>query len=199
MKRIILAAVCAFMALSLSAQNDYKVAVFGTMTDGVTDNTATIQRAIDFISEKGGGTLTFNVGRYLTGALELKSNVTLKLGEGAVLVCSANIYSYHGRKALINAEGAENISIIGRGCIDGNSAALRANYEEQVEKGHIPASGVPALVSFSGCSNAKVEGIKVVNPAGMTFDGVSAEGVSVYDYAAGTCLTPEGKILRIQK
>lgn len=50
--------------------------MFGIKSDGVTLNTRSIQRAVDYISEQGGGRLIFYVGRYLTGSIELKSNVT---------------------------------------------------------------------------------------------------------------------------
>ena len=51
----------------LSAQESklYTATVFGIHSDGVTDNTTSIQKAIDYIHEKGGGTLVFYVGRYL--------------------------------------------------------------------------------------------------------------------------------------
>ena len=62
----------------LSAK-DYQVAMFGIKSDGVTLNTRSIQRAVDYISEQGGGRLIFYVGRYLTGSIELKSNVTIRI------------------------------------------------------------------------------------------------------------------------
>lgn len=65
----------------LSAK-DYQVAMFGIKSDGVTLNTRSIQRAVDYISEQGGGRLIFYVGRYLTGSIELKSNVTIRIEEG---------------------------------------------------------------------------------------------------------------------
>lgn len=63
----------------LSAK-DYQVAMFGIKSDGVTLNTRSIQRAVDYISEQGGGRLIF-MGRYLTGSIELKSNVTIRIEE----------------------------------------------------------------------------------------------------------------------
>ena len=60
----------------LSAK-DYQVAMFGIKSDGVTLNTGSIEGAVDFMSEQGGGRLIFYVGRYLTGSIELKSNVTI--------------------------------------------------------------------------------------------------------------------------
>ena len=49
-------------------------------------NTNSIQTGINYIHKEGGGVLVFNVGRYLTGSIELKSNVAIQLKEGAVLV-----------------------------------------------------------------------------------------------------------------
>ena len=72
----------------------YNASLFGIKSNGTTLNTTSIQKAIDFISETGGGTLRFYVGIYLTGTIELKSNVTILLEEGAILMGSTNIYDY---------------------------------------------------------------------------------------------------------
>jgi polygalacturonase len=85
---------------------DYNASLFGIKSDGITLNTQSIQKAIDFISEKGGGKLKFYVGRYLTGSVQLKSNVSIELNEGAVLVGTTSIYDYMGvnnLKALMMA------------------------------------------------------------------------------------------------
>ena len=69
---------------NLSAQETqpvYYASKFGIRSDGVTMNTRSIQFAIDWIAEQGGGTLRFWVGRYLTGSIHLKSNVTIELME----------------------------------------------------------------------------------------------------------------------
>ena len=79
----------------LSAK-DYQVAMYGIKSDGVTLNTRSIQRAVDYISEQGGGRLIFYVGRYLTGSIELKSNVTIRIEEGAVLVAVPSVYDFKG-------------------------------------------------------------------------------------------------------
>ena len=65
----------------------------------------------------------FTVGRYLTGSIHLKSNVTIHLGEGAVLVGSTNPYDYdmelNAWYGLILANKQDNIGITGKGVIDG--------------------------------------------------------------------------------
>ncbi|HNY58327.1 MAG TPA: glycoside hydrolase, partial [Bacteroidales bacterium] len=64
---------------------DYNASMFGAKSNGTTLNTNSIQKGIDYISENGGGRLVFYVGRYLTGSIYLKSNVTIHLEEGAIL------------------------------------------------------------------------------------------------------------------
>ena len=54
MKKILLAILVAFAGLSCFAQSDQTATVWGIKSDGVTDNTASIQRAIDYISAHGG-------------------------------------------------------------------------------------------------------------------------------------------------
>lgn len=100
----------------LSAK-DYQVAMFGIKSDGVTLNTRSIQRAVDYISEQGGGRLIFYVGRYLTGSIELKSNVTIRIEEGAVLVAVPSVYDFKGVggcNAIIYADKQKNIGIGGK-------------------------------------------------------------------------------------
>lgn len=67
---------------------------FGAKPDGVTLNTHTIQYAIDYVHTAGGGKLIFDAGNYLTGTIYLKSNVTLHLAQGAVLLGSYNALDY---------------------------------------------------------------------------------------------------------
>jgi len=88
----------------------YKASRFGCKSDGVTLNTASIQRALDYIALHGGGTLVFEVGRYLTGSLHLPYGVNIQLNEGAILVGSPNPYDYDcgsdGRPLLLHPDGS---------------------------------------------------------------------------------------------
>ena len=141
MKRIktVFLTLAVFSILHLSAA-EYKASYFGIKSNGTTLNTTSIQKAIDYIHEKGGGTLVFYVGRYLTGTIELKSNVHIVLREGAILVGSTNIYDYNIEEpifmpALVYANKASNISITGKGVIDGQGAEVAYNLVDQVHKG----------------------------------------------------------------
>ncbi|WBL24661.1 glycoside hydrolase family 28 protein [Zunongwangia sp. HGR-M22] len=94
--------------------------------------TDVIQSAINEASEKGGGTVYFPAGDYLTGALRMKSNITLHLDAGAMLRFSDDFNDYlpfvemrwegtvmKNFSPLIYAYEVENIAITGRGTIDG--------------------------------------------------------------------------------
>ena len=112
----------------------------GAKNDGKTLNTNAISKAIDKLSSQGGGTLYFPSGTYLTGPIRLQSNITLDLDAGAVLSFSDHfdlympyvemryegvvMKSFH---PLIYAYEAENITIKGRGRLEGNG---RAWWEE---------------------------------------------------------------------
>ncbi len=151
---------------------DYKASLFGIVPDGITTNTGSIQYAIDYINKNGGGRLIFPVGRYLTGSFELKSNVILELNEGAVLVGVSSIYDYcglKGTKALITANGQQNIGITGKGMIDGQGEALLNSIKKQVQKGYVKEDIVkegPLLIYFNSCSNVSIEGIYLKESCG---------------------------------
>ena len=166
-------------SLNLSAQKDYKASLFGIESNGTRLNTTSIQAAIDYIHENGGGRLMFYVGRYLTGTIYMKSNVTIHLEEGAILVGSPNPFDYnrHGYwQALIFAFNQENIGITGKGVIDGQGYTVANNVLSMVHKGVIkdpsgllydrPREGIrPQNIYFKGCRNVTIEGIILKNPA----------------------------------
>ena len=171
-----------FTSWQLQAE-DYNASLFGIKSNGTTLNTTAIQKAIDYIHEKGGGQLVFYVGRYLTGTIQLKSNVTINLHEGAVLVGSTNIYDYNidsPYRALIFADKQEHIGITGKGVIDGQGREVALNLLDQVHKGILqdglkldrPANYRPRDIYLRECKNVNIEGIMIKN---------SAEWVQVYD------------------
>lgn len=90
--------------------------------------TAVIQKSIDRLSAKGGGTVVLPKGKWLTGRITLKSNVCLLVDEGVELQFSGDAKDYlpavagrnegvdiYGPGAMIYADGAENIAVMGRG------------------------------------------------------------------------------------
>src|SRR6187399_2747492 len=113
-KYFILLLVC-FHSLQSSAK-DYPASLFGIYSDGVTLNTRSIQFAIDYIHQQGGGRLVFDVGRFLSGSIHLKSGVTLHLLEGAVLLGALNPMDYDRNifTAFILSHDQRDIAITGK-------------------------------------------------------------------------------------
>jgi polygalacturonase len=184
---------------------DYNASLFGIKSDGITLNTQSIQKAIDFISEKGGGKLKFYVGRYLTGSVQLKSNVSIELNEGAVLVGTTSIYDYIGvnnLKALIMADGQQNIGITGKGVIEGQGAGVIEQITKQIQKGYLKASiaqASPGLIALSNCSGINIEGINLQNATGSFIAFSSSKQINVKGISIKKPATKESKALVLKQ
>src|SRR5476651_1264325 len=63
----------------------FNIKSFGAVNDGITLNTTNINKAISACSQKGGGVVLVPRGLWLTGPIELKSNVNLHINRDAVL------------------------------------------------------------------------------------------------------------------
>lgn len=110
----------------------FSVADYGAIGDGNTISTEAIQKTIDAAASAGGGRVIFPEGTYLSGALFVKSNVELNLGEKVILRAIQDNSHYPRRwtriagvemewpAALINVYKEKNVSITGKGIIDGN-------------------------------------------------------------------------------
>ena len=142
------------------AVRKFSVRGAGAVGDGRADDRAAIQKAIDAAAGAGGGEVDFPDGTYLSGSIELKSHVTLNLAKGARLVGSPDADDYpiaparwEGierpcHQALIRANGAEDIAIIGAGAIEGDSNV-----------GRLRDPRGPAIVEPISCRNVRVEGV----------------------------------------
>ena len=181
-KKYLLVAAFFFSVLPLFAK-DYPASLFGIYSDGVTLNTRSIQYAIDYINKNGGGRLVFYVGRYLTGSIHLKSNVTIQLEEGAVLLGSLNPWDYDRKifTALVFAYDQQNIGITGKGIIDGQGRYVARNVVEMIHKGILKdgfrydrpeAESRPMLINFRACENILIRRVTLRNAASwvQTYD-----------------------------
>ena len=142
--RTLLTLFLGWMALAVSAQNQYDILTFGAKGDGVTDDAVAIQKAIDRCSAEGGGVVLVPRNHvFLSGPVELKSNVELHLEATATLKANPDETIYHlsafgenrGEGMLwLWAKDAENISITGKGTIHGNGIAfMGAELEDSYE------------------------------------------------------------------
>jgi lysophospholipase L1-like esterase len=183
---------------------EFNVRDYGGKGDGVTKNTAAIQQAIDAAARQG-GTVVFPAGTYLSGAIFVKSGVTLKLDKGVTLLGSRNIEDYpvmptriagiemRWPAALVNVYRQAKASIIGEGTIDGDGKvfwdhywALRKEYEP---RGLRWASDYdaqrPRLVQVFDSSRVKVGGGLLLRRSGFWTvhvcysEDVSVDGVTI--------------------
>lgn len=166
-----------------ASAKDYPASLFGIYSDGVTLNTRAIQYGIDYINKNGGGRLVFHVGRYLTGSIYLKSNVTLQLQEGAVLLGSLNPWDYDRKvfTALIFAYDQQDVGITGKGIIDGQGRQVARNVTDNIHKGILKdlfrydrpeAESRPMVINFRNTSNILIRGVTIKNSASwvQTYD-----------------------------
>ena len=113
----------------------FDVTRYGARGDGSALDTAAFARAIADCAAQGGGRVLVPAGRFLTGAIHLKSNVELHVSEGATLLFDTNPASYPivftrwegmelmNYSPLIYAFGEKNIAISGGGTLDGQASA----------------------------------------------------------------------------
>jgi polygalacturonase len=192
---LIFGGMCSFVVAK-----DYNILSYGAVADGTTMNTVAIQSAIDQAYVEGGGRVVVPAGRFLSGSVVLKSNVELHLEKKAVLLGSTNTEDYirlHRWKSLVLADSADNISITGKGTLDGQGAKLGINIDSLFYAGQIDSVQYefkekrvaayirPQLIEFVHCHNARVTGITVQNAASwvqsyylcenLTIDGIRVE------------------------
>ncbi len=121
------------------------------MGDGKTLDTGAFNKAISVCASAGGGQVLVSPGRYLTGTIHLKSNITLLLEAGAEIVGTPDLTRYDAfgvpegnlragtsgawHRALVLGVSVENVAIVGRGVINGNKV-FDAEGEENMRGPH---------------------------------------------------------------
>lgn len=164
----------------------FNIKDYGAVDGGTILCTDAISKAVEECEKNGGGKIYIPAGKYLTGPIFLKSNMNLYLESGAVLVFSDNPEDYpvvvsrwEGVKrdcyaSCINAYNAENISITGRGVIDGNGANWWKIFRAKENK--YPR---PKLIAPYECNNVLIEGVKLQNSPSWTINTILCENVTV--------------------
>ncbi len=175
---------------------------FGAAGDGRTDDTAAIQNAIAVCPP--GGRVSVPEGTYWIRPISLKSDLTLELKKGAVLLADACEEHYPilpgevadartgemrqistwegspfpGRQSFLSAFHAQNLTIVGRGAVDGN--ACNSTWWNDVKTRTL---GRPRLVFLNGCENVTIHGILGKNAASWHFHPFFCKNVRAFDIA----------------
>ncbi|MEU9456436.1 pectinesterase family protein [Streptomyces sp. NPDC048277] len=143
-----------------------KPTAYGAKADGTTKDTAALQKAIDACAGKG--TVELTSGKYLSGPLTLRSDMTFALDSGATLLASQNAadYANSGTKLtpLLSAvSGAKNLTVSGAGTIDGQGAPWWSLIKSEKAAGKATLSPRPGLIDIGDASNLKITGITLKN------------------------------------
>lgn len=173
MKRTIYLILCLLSLAATSPGQPFNVKDFGAKGDGTHIDSDAINQAIEKASEKGGGTVYFPAGTYLSYSIRLKSNINLHFDAGSKLLAAfpkestgydtaeQNEHSRyqdfghsHWQNSLIWGIGLENISITGVGTIDGKGLTR--------EESLIPGVGNKAI-SLKLCKNVTIKDLTMVN------------------------------------
>jgi polygalacturonase len=165
----------------------FDVREYGATGNGKTLDTTAINKAVVTCAQTGGGQVRFPPGRYLSATVHLKSHVTLLLEPGARLVGAPdpNLYQYptppdfmpearwgKWHRALLLADGQEDITIAGAGVIDGNKVFDRTGEEHM--------RGPHAFV-FLNCRNVTVRDVSFVDAANYAIYFEISDRVDVHN------------------
>lgn len=174
------------LASPLHAPAIEDVRAHGAVGDGVTLNTAAIQRAIDAAGKRAGGVVLIPAGDWLSGALMLRSGVTLEVASGATLRASQNPVDYpiidarwEGREQpshapFIGGSNLTNITLRGGGVIDGQGSP----WWEWHRTKSLDAPR-PRLISFADCRRVRIRDLELVNSPSWTVNPVRCDDLIV--------------------
>jgi polygalacturonase len=193
-----------FTNLPVVAQTSFKkdtinIINFGAKSDGLTLNTKSINNAIIACNKKGGGVVVIPKGLWLSGPIELKSNVNLHLQKDAILQFTKDFdqfplvaSNWEGLAQMRNqsplwATSQTNIAVTGFGIIDGGGEAWR-----MVKKDKLTESQWSKLVASGGMvsedkktwypSEKTLKGSKLKNPGEITGDKTPEFYNSIKDF-----------------
>ena len=170
-----------------AAAGQFEVRQYGATGDGLTKDTAAIQKAIDACAESGGGTVYFAPGNYISGSLHIRNNVTLYLDTGATLLESPDNEDFdpyeelsyktesdeettYFHYSLIWGENVERIAILGQGTIDGNRKKRHGPKPiafkrcRDITIRDITIRNAPNYcISLLGCDYVNIDGVTMLN------------------------------------
>lgn len=177
-------------------------------------DTVAIQRALDDCARVGGGRVVFPRGRYRAGTLHLRSNVAMVFEEGAEIGGSEDpddyleplarrpgdphfVSSTASRRLFLYGDHVENVTIEGKGLIDGNRVREKSGgrgpltifiqHSSNIVLRDITVTRSPGWsVTFFDCRDVRILGVRLkdvmcdgINPVScrnVLYDGVEVDG-----------------------
>jgi hypothetical protein len=159
----------------------WDVTELGARGDKEANDTAAIQKAIDSVSQAGGGTVYVPTGNYRCGQLQLRNNVTLRIEAGATLWVSPDKADYKRGNTFLLAQDQNNVVIEGRGTICGTG-------QEDLQRKRGDKRSRPdwrvGILRFTGCTDVAIRDVTIRYSDSWTLDlerceDVVIDGVSI--------------------
>lgn len=162
----------------------YNCRDFGAKGDGKSADTRAIQEAVDEAAKNGGGIVRLEGGKFISGTIHLRDNVSLEILPSAVLKATTDVSEYNADDYcvqnapikseyasgahLISAVEVKNVSIFGGGEIDGSGLDFWFQVPENKslkfpEKFKYPKWRPGQMLFFCESSNISVRDVKLVN------------------------------------
>lgn len=221
--RVLIIGSILYLLTGCAKQSIWNINDYGAKADSSKVNTKEIQEAINACSQAGGGTVLVENGTYVSGTILLKSNVNLHIADNASLLSSINPNDFEPVDPFIDATGqyrgtcfigavdVENVSITGKGTIDGRGRKFRPEEIEKTLKrlgvkekihdySHLISENYrysnkkiryvnrPFLVRFVRVKNSTVKDITLRQPAAWTLhfyqcDKFIVDGIKIFSKA----------------
>jgi parallel beta-helix repeat protein len=179
----------------------YNPVDYGAVPDGQTLCTASIQKAIDVCAANDGGVVRLSGGKFLSGTIFMKSNITLEIAEGSTLLGSTNLEDYpvtvpafrsytdkYTEKSLIYGENLSNIALTGKGTFDGQGKHFKGAFKlrpfgirlikcAKVTVENITLRNSPMWMQhYLACDDVTIRYITVWNHCNKNNDGIDIDG-----------------------
>ena len=198
----VLVAFAAILAPILHSQEEpsvFNVRKYGANGNKSDNAQPAIQKAIDACSKAGGGTVYLPPGDYTSGTLHLRSHIRLYIASGATLWAAQEDRDYT-TDALLLGEDVENITIEGRGVMNGQQKydwrmnVMDDGYIRDNQKA-AEAAGAPLMRSFPigmgvrkiyphmikliRCKDVRIAGISIIDSPSWTLYPYACERLRI--------------------
>ncbi|MGB8225280.1 MAG: glycosyl hydrolase family 28 protein, partial [Sedimentisphaerales bacterium] len=179
-----------------AAEKVFDVRQFGAKGDGKTLDTEAIQKALDECGKAGSGIVRLTTGTYLSKPIFLRSNITFRLDEGAILKATdepndfVNTENKSSKDPLgfVNGNTLTNITIEGKGTIDGSGAKWWEPVRQAKKAKQPEPRKRPRMVVLNNCVCVRIKDVTLTNSPSFHLVPRDCEDV---DIVRVTIIAPE--------
>ena len=187
----------------------YNIRTFGALGDARTIDSPAINAAIAAASAAGGGTVFFPAGNYLSYSIRLKSNISLYLDQGAVLIAADAApegqpsYDFpetnqpweafqdyghnHWKNSLIWGIDLQNISILGPGRIWGRGLSRNNGPQLKSSPADKRTDGVGnKTIALKNCVNVQLRDFQILKGGWFCLLATGVDNLTIHNLTLDT-------------